>query len=58
MYEKNLKHQIVLRLSEKDYNFLAMMSEFRDMSMSRLVRDIIGDYRRSYVDCEVVEYDG
>lgn len=57
MYEKNLKHQIVLRVSDKDYNFLSMMSEFRDMSVSRLVRDIIGEYRRSYTDSEVIEYD-
>lgn len=52
MYEKDLKNQIVLRINDKDMDFLRMVSEYRDVSLSKVIRSIIGDYRRA---CEISE---
>ena len=47
MYEKNLKADLRLRLSEKDMQFLRDLSEERGVSISECIRSIIGEYRRS-----------
>lgn len=56
MYEKDLKNQVVLRINDKDMDFLRMISEYRETSISRVIRSIIGDYRRS-LEYEVKEHD-
>ena len=48
MYEKNLTEYFPVRLSSKDIVFLRELSEKRSISISQCVRDIIGDYRRSF----------
>lgn len=47
LYEKNLKEDFRLRLSSKDMEFLRNLSEERGVSISEVVRSIIGEYRRS-----------
>ena len=47
MYNKNLKQDIRIRVSDKDYEFLNALSSDRGQSVSELVRYIIGEYRRS-----------
>ena len=54
MYLRDKKNQIVVRLSNLDYAFLVIKSEERNITISELVRSIIGEYRRSY---EVNHYD-
>ena len=48
MYEKDLTVGFHLRLSSKDIDFLRDLSQKRSISISQCVRDIIGDYRRSF----------
>lgn len=48
MYEKNLTEYFPVRLSSKDIYFLRELSKKRSVSISQCVRDIIGDYRRSF----------
>ena len=48
MYEKNLTEYFPVRLSSKDIDFLRDLSKKRSISTSQCVRDIIGDYRRSF----------
>ena len=48
MYEKNLTEYFPVRLSSKDIEFLRELSKKRSISISQCVRDIIGDYRRSF----------
>ena len=47
MYEKNLTEDLRLRLSADDMNFLRNLSEKRAVSVSEVIRSIIGEYRRS-----------
>lgn len=47
MYEKNLTEDLRLRLSEKDMDFLRKLSDERGMTVSQVIRAIIGEYRRS-----------
>lgn len=47
MYEKNLTEDLRLRLSENDMNFLRQLSADRSVSVSEVIRSIIGEYRRS-----------
>ena len=48
MYEKDLTEGFHLRLSTKDIDFLRDLSLKRSITISQCVRDIIGDYRRSF----------
>lgn len=48
MYEKNLKEDLRLRLSKDDMDFLRNLSEKRAVSVSEVIRSIIGEYRRSF----------
>ncbi len=48
MYEKNLTEDLRLRLSSKDMDFLRDLSYKRSVSISECIRNIIGDYRRSF----------
>lgn len=48
MYEKNLNHKVFVRLTDKQFTFLGAMSEYRNISVSSLLRYIIDDYRRAY----------
>lgn len=48
MYLKNLTEDFRLRLTADDMEFLKNLSVQRGTSVSELVRQIIGDYRRSY----------
>lgn len=48
MYEKNLTEDFRLRLSESDMSFLKKEAERRAVSVSEVVRSIIGEYRRSF----------
>lgn len=47
MYEKNLKEDLRLRLTKTDMDFLRKLSEDRAVSVSEVIRSIIGEYRRS-----------
>lgn len=47
MYEKNLKEDLRLRLSAEDMDFLRKLSEQRAVTVSEVIRSIIGEYRRS-----------
>ena len=47
MYDKNLNEAIRLRLSQKDMDFLRKLSEERNVSVSEVIRSMIGEYRRS-----------
>lgn len=48
MYYRDKKNQIVVRINDLDYTFLVLKSEERDITISELIRSIIGEYRRSY----------
>lgn len=43
MYTKNLKHQIVIRVSDRQYAFLSALAKTRNVTISTLVRSLI-DY--------------
>lgn len=47
MYEKNLSEDLRLRLSKNDMDFLRNLSAQRAVSVSEVIRSIIGEYRRS-----------
>ena len=47
MYDKNLKEDLRLRLSKTDMDFLRNLSEERSVTVSEVIRSIIGEYRRS-----------
>lgn len=47
MYKKNLTEDLRLRLSSKDMDFLRGLAEERSVSVSEVIRSIIGEYRRS-----------
>lgn len=47
MYEKNLSEDLRLRLSSTDMEFLRKLSAERCVSVSEVIRSIIGEYRRS-----------
>ena len=47
MYEKNLKEDLRLRLTENDMNFLRDLAKKRGITISECIRSIIGEYRRS-----------
>lgn len=47
MYTKNLKEDLRLRLSKDDMDFLRELSSKRCVSVSEVIRSIIGEYRRS-----------
>lgn len=47
MYKKNLTEDLRLRLSTKDMDFLRGLAEERSVSVSEVIRSIIGEYRRS-----------
>lgn len=47
MYEKNLTEDLRLRLSKTDMDFLRELSNTRSVSVSEVIRSIIGEYRRS-----------
>lgn len=54
MYEKNLKEDLRLRLSENDMNFLRDLSSKRGISISETIRQIIGEYRRSLETLDII----
>lgn len=47
MYEKNLTEDLRLRLSKSDMDFLRSVSSERSVSISEVIRSILGEYRRS-----------
>ena len=47
MYEKDLTEKVRLRLSKKDMDFLRELSSKYSVSVSQLLRSIIGEYRRA-----------
>ncbi len=47
MYEKNLTEDLRLRLSKSDMDFLRSVSSDRSVSISEVIRSILGEYRRS-----------
>lgn len=47
MYEKNLTEDLRLRLSKNDMDFLRSLAEKRCVSISEVIRSILGEYRRS-----------
>lgn len=47
MYTRNLTKDLRLRLSERDFTFLATLADDRGISISELLRSIIGEYRRA-----------
>ena len=54
MYEKNLTEDLRLRLTSRDMEFLRDLSYSRGLSVSEVIRSIIGDYRRSYLALEAI----
>lgn len=55
MYAKNLTEDFRLRLSTTDMDFLKSLSEQRGVSISEVVRGLIGEYRRSLDAMEVMK---
>ena len=47
MYGKNLKNDVRIRVSNRDFDFLKGLADDRGDSISEVVRSIIGEYRRS-----------
>lgn len=47
MYEKNLTEDFRLRLCAADMDFLRKLANERSVTVSEVVRSIIGEYRRS-----------
>jgi len=47
LYTKNLTEDLRLRLSTTDMDFLRDLSEKRCVSISEVIRSLIGEYRRS-----------
>lgn len=56
MYEKNLKEDLRLRLSKDDMDFLRSLSEKRAVTISEVIRSIIGEYRRSLDMANAISY--
>lgn len=54
MYEKNLKEDLRLRLTKVDMDFLRSLSEQRGVSVSEVIRSIIGEYRRSLETMDIL----
>ena len=54
MYEKNLKEDLRLRLSKEDMDFLRKLSEQRGVSVSEVIRSILGEYRRSLETLDIL----
>lgn len=46
MYTKNLTEDLRLRLTTRDMDFLRSLSDERGQSVSEVIRNIIGEYRR------------
>lgn len=55
MYEKNLTEDLRLRLSSNDMDFLRKLSSERSVSVSEVIRSIIGEYRRSLDTLSVLQ---
>lgn len=55
MYEKNLKEDLRLRLSEEDMTFLRKIADERGTSISQVIRSILGDYRRALESMETLK---
>lgn len=55
MYEKNLTEDLRLRLSKNDMDFLRNLSDQRCVSVSEVIRSIIGEYRRSLDAIDVLK---
>lgn len=47
MYDKNLSKDMHLRVSEKDMEFLQKLADERNVTVSEVIRSMIGEYRRS-----------
>lgn len=54
MYEKNLKNDFRLRLSDNDMQFIKDLAEKRGCTVSEAVRSILGEYRRNYEMLQVL----
>lgn len=52
MYNKNLSEDLRLRLSKTDMDFLRELSSKYSVSVSQLLRSIIGEYRRALESLE------
>lgn len=55
MYEKNLSSDLRLRLSSVDMDFLRKLSVQRCVTVSEVIRSIIGEYRRSLDTVEALK---
>lgn len=55
MYKKNLSEDLRLRLSANDMDFLRKLSDDRGVSISEVIRSIIGEYRRAFDTIETME---
>lgn len=47
MYYKDLKGDLRIRLSYRDIEYLKVLAHYRRTSVSEVVRQVIGEYRRS-----------
>lgn len=54
-YKKDLNEQVRLRLSVGDMNFLKDLSTQRCVTISELIRSIIGEYRRAVVNMDYLK---
>ncbi len=55
MYEKNLSKDMHLRVSDKDMEFLENLAKEREVSISEVIRTMIGEYRRSLETVSVLQ---
>ncbi len=55
MYNGNLNKDLRLRLNEVDFDFLSDLAEKRDCSVSEVIRQIIGEYRRGLENLEILK---
>jgi hypothetical protein len=56
MYMKNLKKDLRLRLNEQDMAFLGDLSTQRGVSVSEVLRSIIGEYRRGLESLKALQF--
>lgn len=54
-YKKDLNEQVRLRLSVGDMTFLKELSTQRCVTISELIRSIIGEYRRAVVNMDYLK---
>ena len=55
MYTKDLSETVRLRLTVEDMQFLKDLAEQRQSSISSCIRSIVGEYRRSVTELQLLQ---